>query len=1341
MGIVRKHILYILVAFTTAARKLICVNPGKRYPFNPSKHQSFMVVSWAVLLLLFLTPTVRAIGEDDSLRPFGAEPSGSYTNTVNFNVAAQTYEFCYTSTDSNITYIVSILSGDVLNGMLHIGAQINDEAVVYPIIKGGTFYRNLSGDVISPSSLANFATVSLDSHNLIDNKVVLVYSETLDNITTSKTYEFWIEGKTLFIRIFDPANAESGPVAGYGYYAGVSCGRTENTVGAKSITLPYSLDPIIYLPEGRFISTYADRSLSSSYDFNLQDWKYSDSSIFASHHAINILDSADNVAPLEETIYVTLSDKALDTIARPNNPPSPYRQQLVDRVVLDVWFIETLFESEEQCAVARDWQSPSAGTAQISGNASDLPGECGDGVILRIRHNNSEVWSERIENGDLQGSNFDLSLTISEGDLLSFRIEPGKNDLCDATAFVCNIELNEQTYDSAVDFRSSQGYRGWYYREYNIYDVASDLVWTVDHWHGKGQYTSIRQNNQHPPDSGNRFLQGKVMLEQYNEYGMSELLVLYHSWQHYGYDVGLPTHYPPNEDYGGTEAMRLLTDTADNLGMLFALHENYIDIYPDNPPDFPNPNYNPDAIAKWADLSFKEAWYNESTGQQAYLIACDKAKAIAAAESHKIEADFNPSATFLDVSTGVRPKHSLDLDASNPTAKTYSESVRQNKELFGQQRSIYGGPLLGEGCEGTNRYDSFFAGYVDGVERQVDGRLNAPIIPDFEIFAVQPLMVNHGMGLPSRFFVGVGQESIDPDEANWYRYRAFEIAFGHAGFLGEGFDFESLDFPLVYYHFPEYYLMQATQSRYLNASAQQVLYWSGAEYMTLSEALIQEYDFQTARVHISYDNDTNVIVNCNNDTIRNSNADFDNQQGSFGWKYLEWNSGHYQEMVWDSGNNFWQGSTYWCRNYFWGMHPDATEPVRRWVCPVNNVLVHVSVSVDRVDTNGDGVDIEIYRNGKDIGSIQWSRTLLAGQKASHNFEITLQENDSLDFHVGQRSSSSYDTTLFDITISYKMLGSENWVISTPHGTFTLPSMGWIVWNESDDFLALSVLDTTDPNRRVEYVNSSEYDFLRSPDSNSLYYNGLTTDGMLAVNHNGWGIYRNLHLVHGTFATSDDAPYGLVQLSQQGDININYQNQCNFILTVRNLSTSSVDITYADFPGSWRNVDGTVRSDITVRLLGSKGIPTNQVVDWNCSGDGTVLNINNITNNSSYLISFPITGDISGDCCVNIVDLAILAQQWLKSPSEPSADIALPHDNMVNFLDFAVLADNWWCCTKTIIADLTNDGIVNFKDFAKLAYFWLQDESSVDIAPPPIGDGIVDTQDLAVLSQYWLKSAE
>ena len=52
-------------------------------------------------------------------------------------------------------------------------------------------------------------------------------------------------------------------------------------------------------------------------------------------------------------------------------------------------------------------------------------------------------------------------------------------------------------------------------------------------------------------------------------------------------------------------------------------------------------------------------------------------------------------------------------------------------------------------------------------------------------------------------------------------------------------------------------------------------------------------------------------------------------------------------------------------------------------------------------------------------------------------------------------------------------------------------------------------------------------------------------------------------------------------------------------------------------------------------------------------------------------------------------------------------------------------------------DLNGDGIVNFKDFCELAQYWGLDESSVDIAPLPLGDGRVDFKDLAIFSEYWL----
>ena len=58
--------------------------------------------------------------------------------------------------------------------------------------------------------------------------------------------------------------------------------------------------------------------------------------------------------------------------------------------------------------------------------------------------------------------------------------------------------------------------------------------------------------------------------------------------------------------------------------------------------------------------------------------------------------------------------------------------------------------------------------------------------------------------------------------------------------------------------------------------------------------------------------------------------------------------------------------------------------------------------------------------------------------------------------------------------------------------------------------------------------------------------------------------------------------------------------------------------------------------------------------------------------------------------------------------------------------------------KTIISDFTGDGHVNVADLVILASYWLSDEPSFDIAPPPNGDGIVNFLDFAEISKEWNK---
>jgi len=57
-----------------------------------------------------------------------------------------------------------------------------------------------------------------------------------------------------------------------------------------------------------------------------------------------------------------------------------------------------------------------------------------------------------------------------------------------------------------------------------------------------------------------------------------------------------------------------------------------------------------------------------------------------------------------------------------------------------------------------------------------------------------------------------------------------------------------------------------------------------------------------------------------------------------------------------------------------------------------------------------------------------------------------------------------------------------------------------------------------------------------------------------------------------------------------------------------------------------------------------------------------------------------TADLSGDCCVNFADFAVIGSQWLQAPGVPSADIAPEGgDGVVNFLDLDILVNEWLQC--------------------------------------------------------------
>ena len=110
--------------------------------------------------------------------------------------------------------------------------------------------------------------------------------------------------------------------------------------------------------------------------------------------------------------------------------------------------------------------------------------------------------------------------------------------------------------------------------------------------------------------------------------------------------------------------------------------------------------------------------------------------------------------------------------------------VKYDTELFQFMRDTHGGPLFGEG---TNHF--YWAGRCDGVEAQVAGGEDHVPLLDFDLLKIHPQMVNHGMGYYERWFrhgydIDWGRDTGSMEQID--KYRAQELAYGHAGFVGAG---------------------------------------------------------------------------------------------------------------------------------------------------------------------------------------------------------------------------------------------------------------------------------------------------------------------------------------------------------------------------------------------------------------------------------------------------------------------------------------------------------------------------------------------------------------------------
>jgi len=288
---------------------------------------------------------------------------------------------------------------------------------------------------------------------------------------------------------------------------------------------------------------------------------------------------------------------------------------------------------------------------------------------------------------------------------------------------------------------------------------------------------------------GGRYRETAEALRRAFRYGLTDSMVIFHNWQRWGYDYRLPDIYPPNPDLGTLDDMKLLVETCRQAGVPFALHDNYIDFYP----DAEGFSYEKQ-IAFHADGTPVRAWLNEGRKAQSYRYRADSIEPFLRRNLQWIRDGLQPTAYFIDVWSSAGP-----YDYWTSDGKFVDRLFTRNRwgEHFAWIRDLLGNhaPQISE-----SGHDQLI-GWLDGATTNhlrvgkpgTHGRHRWTVwdIPHGDAertpwldAAHHDRFILHGAGYPGRYEGG-----LDPREHGIYSddYISTEVLTGHPGMASQAF--------------------------------------------------------------------------------------------------------------------------------------------------------------------------------------------------------------------------------------------------------------------------------------------------------------------------------------------------------------------------------------------------------------------------------------------------------------------------------------------------------------------------------------------------------------------------
>ncbi|MEI6502200.1 MAG: DUF5696 domain-containing protein, partial [Armatimonadota bacterium] len=337
---------------------------------------------------------------------------------------------------------------------------------------------------------------------------------------------------------------------------------------------------------------------------------------------------------------------------------------------------------------------------------------------------------------------------------------------------------------------------------------------------------------------GGNFADNEQWLRDMSRYGVNRFLMIKHVWQRDGYDQTYPDTMPANAAIGGDAALRSLSETAQKLGHRFCVHENYYDYYP-NAQSFKEADRALDGQGKPI-----PGWDNGQV--RAVILKPSKLMDYVREFTPKIKQRYDCDAAYHD----IMPTWNEDFDGAAAGAGSIAYTHEQTRALCDFDRSTFGGPVVFEAA------DPQMAGVYDGGCNHGVDTYRTPVAVAAELLKVHPKMSNHGFGYYERWL------PWGYSKPQWYsyvmtdreldKYRAYTIAFGRTGFVGQ----QLMQYPHGVVR--EYHLMQAFGRAYTGQLAAHLRYEVGGQWVDAGTAA-RLGDF--SRLNVEYEGGQQVYVN------------------------------------------------------------------------------------------------------------------------------------------------------------------------------------------------------------------------------------------------------------------------------------------------------------------------------------------------------------------------------------------------------------------------------------------------------------------------------------------------